>query len=112
MIYLASPYSHPDESMRVERFENACSAAAALMTKGQNVYSPIAHTHPIACYGELPKGWDFWEQYDRWFIERCDSVLVLQLPGWSDSRGVNAEIKMAAELGKDVRFTTLEEVLA
>jgi len=99
MIYLASPYSHPDSDMRHRRFLLACRAAARLMHQGHHVFSPIAHTHPIAEAGELPKGWDWWEAFDRAFFEICDSMVVLTLPGWEESRGVQAEIAIARELG-------------
>lgn len=110
MIYLASPYSHPQMSVRVARFESAANAASVLMRRGINVYSPIAHTHPIEIYGGLPGNWDFWEPFDRWFIERCSGLLVLQIDGWDKSRGVAAEIKIAAECDKQVRFARPEEL--
>jgi hypothetical protein len=55
MIYLASPYSHPDPAVREARFREACRAAAKLMRLGQPAFSPIVHGHPIAVYG-LPNG--------------------------------------------------------
>ena len=64
MIYLASPYSHPDPKVREARWREACRTAAFLMKGGQFVFSPIAHRHPIAEFG-LPGGWEFWERFDR-----------------------------------------------
>ena len=104
MIYLASPYSHPDESVRQARFEAACRAAADLVRQGLVVFSPIAHSHPIAVQGHLPVDWDFWQGECEPFVRVCESVLVLQLEGWEDSRGVQAEIALAKELGKCVEF--------
>ena len=49
MIYLASPYSHPDPSVREQRFQNACRIAAELMRSGRIVYSPVAHSHRPYC---------------------------------------------------------------
>jgi nucleoside 2-deoxyribosyltransferase len=103
MIYLASPYSHPDPAVREERYRAACRAAAALLLAGQPVFSPIAHSHWIAEHG-LPYAWSFWEPLDRWFLERCDEVVVLTLDGWNESVGVQAEIRIAAECGKPVRY--------
>jgi hypothetical protein len=74
-----------------------------MMRHGQQVFSPIAHTHPIAQF-DLPKGWEFWEEFDRWYISRCDEVVVLMLRGWRESKGVQAEIKIAEELGKPVSY--------
>ena len=103
MIYLATPYSHPDPSMREARFQAACRATAELMRAGKTVYSPVVHSHPLTKYG-LPSDWGFWERHDRRFLEVCDEVAVLMLDGWRESAGVQAEIKIARELGKPVTF--------
>lgn len=108
MIYLASPYSHPDQAVREQRFRAACRAAVALLRAGQLVFSPITHSHPLAQHG-LPGNWQFWERYDREFLERCDEVVVLMLPGWKESVGVQAEIRIAGELGKPVRYLAPED---
>ena len=103
MIYLASPYSDPDPLVRHRRWTAACKAAATLMRDGEHVFSPIAHTHPIAAWG-LPGKWEYWSAYDRWFIERCDSVYVLKLDGWEQSVGIQAELDIAKQLGKPIRY--------
>jgi hypothetical protein len=103
MIYLASPYSHPDPTVREQRFREACRAAARFMRCGQVVFSPIAHGHCICRYG-LPTDWRFWEPFDRRQLEWCDEVVVLLLDGWREIAGVQAEIRIAAELGKPVRY--------
>ena len=103
MIYLASPYSDDNPAVRGYRFLEVCRAAAKMMREGQHVFSPIAHSHPIAQFG-LPGDWLYWEAFDRWFIERCEKVVVLMLPGWKESRGVRAEIRIAEELGKPVEY--------
>lgn len=108
MIYLASPYSHPDPAVREQRFRAACRAAVALLHAGQVVFSPITHSHPLAQHG-LPENWQFWERYDRAFLERCDEVVVLTLDGWEESVGVQAEILIARELGKPVRYVAPED---
>lgn len=85
MIYLASPYSHPDADVRVQRFDDVCRAAATLMRAGIVVFSPIAHSHPIAQFG-MPTNWEFWSHLDREFLARCDMLAVLTLPGWGERR--------------------------
>lgn len=98
LTYLASPYSHPEAHVREWRFQKVCAAAAALMRDGELVFSPIAQSHPIALYGALPLGFDFWERYDRAVLACCRRVLVYKLPGWDASKGVAAEIAIAIEL--------------
>ena len=51
LIYLASPYSDPDPWVKENRFLAVCTKAAKMMSEGAYVFSPIAHTHPIAKYG-------------------------------------------------------------
>jgi len=103
MIYLSSPYSHPDPEVREQRFDAVCRAAARLMRAGNVVFSPVAHSHPIAQHG-LPTGWEFWEPHGRAHLARCDELLVLLLDGWEESAGLQAEIRVAGELGKPVRY--------
>lgn len=109
MIYLASPYSHPDPAVRQARFDAACRAAAELIRRGYVVFSPIAHSHCIAQHG-LPLNWGYWERHDRRFLAACDELWVLQLDGWEHSRGVQAEIAIAKEMGKPVRFVSETEL--
>ena len=103
MIYLASPYSHPDPAIREARFQVACQTAAELIRIGEVVFSPIAHSHPIAAYG-LPSDWRFWERHDLEHLARCDEVVVLTLDGWRDSEGVQREIRIARGLRKPLRY--------
>lgn len=107
MIYLASPYSHPDPAVREERYRAACRAAAALLLAGQPVFSPIAHSHPLMDYG-LPADWAFWQRYDRELLARCDEVVLLLLAGWRESVGVRDELRIARELGKPVQYLAPE----
>jgi hypothetical protein len=73
------------------------------MRDGHLVFSPVAHSAAIAKHG-LPTDWAYWERLDRRFLEMCDEVIVLTLSGWEESIGVQAEIRIAAELGKPVRY--------
>ena len=102
MIYLASPYSHPNQAVELQRFDAVCRAAATIMRRGLLVFSPIAHSHAIARFG-LPTDWAFWQRYDRAFLAWCDELWVLTLPGWKQSAGVQAEMEIAREMGKPVR---------
>lgn len=104
MIYLACPYSHKDPEVRRQRFESANAVAAKLMQGGRHVFSPISHTHPIAVAGDLPKGWDYWEQYDRIFLGIAKEFWVIRIDGWRESVGVQAEMRIASELRLPVVF--------
>lgn len=111
MIYLASPLTHDDPNVLRARFHAACYAAGVLMTRGLHVFSPIAHTYPIfkAVLG-LPVGWDYWAAFDRKMIEACTHLQVLQIDGWVESKGVQAEIQIAKELPKPVGYIDASSV--
>jgi len=105
VIYLASPYSHPSRSMRSYRFLQACRAAARLMRKGHVVFSPIAHSHPVARYGGLDEmDGALWQQQDAPMLALAHEVWVLMIEGWRESRGIQAEIAWAVEHGRAVRY--------
>lgn len=104
LIYLATPYSHADARVVEYRFIVACRVAGRLMGEGHLVFSPIAHTHPIAMEAKLPLGWDFWARYDQALLDRATEVWVLRMDGWDESRGIQAEVRYAQETDKPVRF--------
>lgn len=97
MMYLASPYSHPDPLVRHERWEAVCRVAAEYIRAGVPAFSPIAHSHPIAMLG-VDGDWETWASMDRAIIGTSDAMVVLMLDGWRDSKGIAAEILIAEEL--------------
>jgi hypothetical protein len=104
-IYLAAPYSHPDRTVMLERFDAINCAAARLILEGHIIFSPISHSHPIAETGIVPAvDWQFWERLDMPFLEASCRLIVLMLGGWDISRGVTAEVARARELGIPVEY--------
>ena len=109
MIYLASPYSHPDPHVSRQRFELACRAAAQLIRDGKPTFSPIVHSHPLVRFG-LPTDWEFWQRNDREHMRCCHQVVVLTLEGWRESRGVQAEIDLAIDMDLPIRYLSVEMI--
>jgi hypothetical protein len=109
LAYLAVPYSHEERDVRVERFMKVNIVAAKLIQGGEYIFSPISHTHPIAEAGELPRGWEYWDGFDRAYLECCYKLYVLMLDGWEESKGTQAEIKIAKELGLEIEYLTFSD---
>ena len=109
MTYLASPYSHPDPAVRLRRYEQAAEACVKLCTS-IHVFSPIVHWHEIALRHVLPTEASYWWDYNRSMLRRCDSLFVLELPGWETSTGVSAELRLAEHLGLPVVFKPLDSL--
>ena len=99
LYYLATPYSHSDKNVMDNRFRMACDITAFLLRNGLNVFSPIAHSHPIAVLHELPTGFEFWRKYDEGFLSRCTDIIIVKAHGWLNSVGMKHEIQYAIDHG-------------
>lgn len=115
LIYLASPYSHPDREVRHARFAQVSQAQAYLTAMGYHIFGPITESHTVqqeaAELGiEMSGGWDFWKDHDELMLQKCDELWVLQLDGWDKSVGVLAEIDYAHSRGMPVQYITYEDV--
>lgn len=112
MIYLASPYTDKNPEIQEYRFQAVCYAARRLLTKGIKIFSPVAHSHPISRYG-LPGNWEFWEGWDKEFIDACQEIWVLCLDGYKESKGIKGEVEYAKATGKRIVYldaVTLEPI--
>ena len=110
-LYLASPYTHPDAAVRLERYEQACKKAAGLMKKGHAVFSPIAHSHAVAAHLplDLLMHHDFWMGQDIPILRWATRLVVLTIDGWASSKGVMAEIDYANNLRIPVAYEGVDE---
>lgn len=104
LTYLATPYSKYIYG-RQQAYQDACSAAAALMLKGYNVFCPIAHSHAIETNAmNKNQDGDFWLKQDFAILVHCDELIVYCMSGWKESYGVNKEIEFAEANNIPVRF--------
>ena len=108
MLYLASPFGHPDPIVRHTRYELVLEAAATLIKRGMLVYSPIVHNYHLLKF-DLPPGFDFWRAFDLQILPRCEKLGVLKIDGWDKSVGVKEEISEAKRLGIPVMYLTRAE---
>lgn len=108
LVYLACPYTHDDPAVREDRYRKVSRVAGLLMLyNGVHVYSPISMGHQLWHEIEALGGsftWDFWEELDTVMVKKCDALWVYCLPGWQDSVGVTAEIKIAKAAGIPVQY--------
>ena len=110
MIYLASPYSHPDLAVRNRRFSQAVHTTLELQADGVNVFSPIVYGHAIATWQEereyLLEEIDTtaagWQAFNFEMFNLCNSMKVIGLVGWVESIGVTMELEWAASRGFNV----------
>jgi len=113
--YLAIPYSYKVEDKELKdaveriRFEIANAICAYFMRLGVVMFSPISHSHPLVKYG-LPTDWDYWKSQDIAYLSVCSSMVVVQIEGWEQSKGVQEEISRMKEQGKKVSYFSAYDV--
>jgi hypothetical protein len=101
MIYVASPYTHHDPLVMHQRYEQVAKFCEWQFQKGLLVFSPVLHCHNLS---SLPRDVDFWWEYNRWFLVKCDKLYVLMIDGYQESKGVNKEIDLARKLMKLIYY--------
>lgn len=110
LYYLASPYTHPDPSIKKARADAVTEAAVDLLRHGVYVFAPISYNEPWEKYN-LPGDWNFWSEFDKTFVSRCDGgIIVLMIDGWDKSVGVTAEIEFAKSIGLPVYYASPEQI--
>lgn len=104
LIYVGTPYTKYPGGIE-KAFVDACKLTARLLTAGVNVYSPIAHTHPLAIYGDLdPLDHKIWLPFDSAMMAKADAMIVAMMEGWETSYGVRHEMETFAANGKQIFF--------
>lgn len=104
-IYLASPYTSEDILVREVRFLEVVRAAAYVINKLRiNAFAAIAFSHSLAVRYTMPCEWEFWADYDQAMISHAVELWVVAIPGFTNSMGVQTELKIAHRLGKQVRW--------
>lgn len=109
LIYLASPYNHENDEIRIRNFEKISKIAADIVAEGGVAISPITYGHTLLQFRDnFPYDWEFWENFCKTFLSRCDELYVIMMEGWDLSRGVDEEIKYAIKVG--IPITYIEHV--
>lgn len=106
MIYVASPYSHPSEIVRLGRYEFVTKLIGQLQDHYPYAFiGPITQSHHTAKY-MLKDNTEFvaWARRDLTYISRCNEVWVVMMDGWKESKGVIEEILFAETHAIRVRY--------
>ena len=108
IIYLASPYSHKDQSVSQGRYVKVSTKVAELTSQGLIIFSPITYGHTLLSFKEMPGDWQFWKNFCESFIYKCDEFWVYKIDGWDQSTGVLSEIDLAKLLKVPIKYLEYE----
>lgn len=101
--YLASPYSlYP--TGQEQAHADICCIAGRLLKNEISIFSPIAHSHPIADYADIEMGHEFWMNANRHLIEGAVGLVVVKLESWDESRGIESEIGIFRQAKKPILY--------
>lgn len=102
--YLASPYTSPGQQAREDHVEASRQAGVALRRQGYLIYCPL-----LAGSHELDSGW---YHYDLGHLRDCrGGLIILTLPGWEKSFGIQLELAAAIALERPVKLLDPEGVI-
>lgn len=99
MIYIASPYSHPDPFMRTLRYRQVHKYTRLCMDKGETVFSPIVYGHEFTRDNDTAIPYQYWSEFNHQIILGCKLLRVLKLEGYKNSMGIAGEIAFATAHG-------------
>jgi hypothetical protein len=106
--YVATCYTKHEHGIHVAHID-ACKVTAALLTRGVQVFSPIAHSHGIALYGGIdPLSHAIWLPADKPMMDAAHGLIVVKMKNWLQSYGIGKEIEEFRKAGKPVAYLDLE----
>jgi hypothetical protein len=94
--YIASPYSKSNAEIREKRYKAVCAVCNYYIRRGETVYSPIAHWHPIAKAFGLPLDMDFWRRHDLTMLQFAERMIIACIDGWQESKGIEEEVEFCS----------------
>lgn len=112
MIYLATPYSHPNPQVRESRVEGVTFIAGVYWRKRIAVFSPITHIYPIKRMNgtegdSLPiidPHLSLEMRFDLHILSVCGSLYCVKFDGWVTSVGVSIELDFASRVGIPITY--------
>lgn len=104
LLYMGTPYSKYPGGIEIA-FRHAAKLAGDLIRNKITVYSPIAHTHPVATYGKInPLDHDMWLPFDAIMMEQSKALIVAKMTGWEESYGLKCEIEHFRKAKKPIIY--------
>lgn len=106
--YLACPFYHINKDVKEERVKIATEVAYSLFLKGVVVFSPLTHNYPLITMG-IENKWDgLWREFDISILAHAKKLYVITIPGWIQSRGVQAEISYAKQKNIPIEYLDIK----
>jgi hypothetical protein len=110
-FYLATVYRKHAVSLDAAADE-AAMYAALFLDAGIPVFSPIVHGHAFAKHSKTLPSAQFWADLQMHFMQPADGLIVVQMDGWTVSRGIRLELKWFRESKRPIVYVTPADPVA
>ena len=107
LVYVACPYGHPERSVIDYRMKAFYAVDAHLTNLGMFVASPMNKIHMVETHN-IHSSWSFLEEYSYELLAKCSKIIVIEIDGWKESIGVQAEITFAKKNNISVEYINPE----
>jgi hypothetical protein len=104
LIYLASPYTHPNKNIEDRRAKAITIIAGKLICNGHHIFCPVAHCHKMNRYCNLGGKFEYWREFDEKMISVCNELWIATLQDWDKSVGIKAEVEMTTARSMPLRY--------
>ena len=108
LVYFASPYTHEVPMIVARRYQEIFKITSEILLRDNKIvpFSPIAYSHQ---FGHLNIDW--LKRMDYRMLDACDAALLLQMEGWSESKGVLAEKRYCQQNGIPLFYSSVDRIL-
>lgn len=104
LVYLAGPYSKAEDKNKLMEQVMTVAGKYMIANPGSHVVSPLYMHYALPFTPEMGSDYNFFGDYSRNLLRRCDLLLVVMLDGWDESTGVADEIATAEKLGIPIEY--------
>lgn len=104
LVYVASPYSRINDKEALMKSIADFSGFYMINHPGEYAITGLINHYAACERPDLGTDFNFWENFCVGFINMSKKVAVRLTPGWFESIGVIAEIKLATRLGIPVEY--------